>query len=54
VRGMVARSVCPCSVKWLQKSASGARSRKPLSVAAESGGQGLARRGESAMGEEAS
>jgi hypothetical protein len=54
VRGMVDRSVCPCSVKWLQKSASGVGPKKPFSVAAESGGQGLARRGESAMGEGAS
>ena len=54
VRGMVGRLVCPCSVKWLQKSASGVGSKKPFSVAAESSGQGLARRGESAMGEVAS
>jgi hypothetical protein len=40
--------------KWLQKSASGVGPKKPFSVAAESGGQGLARRGESAMGEGAS
>jgi hypothetical protein len=54
VRGMVARSVCPCSLTWLQKSASGVGPKKPFSVAAESGGQGLARRGQSAMGEGAS
>lgn len=51
VRGMVARSVCPCSVKWLQKSASGVGPKKSFSVAAENGGQGLARCGESAKGE---
>lgn len=51
VRGKVDRSVCPCSVKWLQKSASGVGPKKPFSVAAETGGQGLARRGQSAMGE---
>jgi hypothetical protein len=38
----------------LQKSASGVRFEKPLSVVAESGGQDLARRGNTAMGEEAS
>jgi hypothetical protein len=54
VRGMVARPVCPCSVKWLQKSASGAWPKKPFSVAAENVGQGLARRGKSAKGERAS